>query len=135
MNPDEGTRIALHRALEARHACAMLLETEPDGIWRFRYIGKRQGALEKYLDYLKAQGGETTSTEIARELSTTLINAGNRLRDLYAFGLVRRSSEGIANENNRLAYRWSFFHPAFEYNAHLLDSAQALDYAWYAPEY
>ena len=110
-NPDEGTKIGLHLALEKEKDAAMVLETAGD-VWNLSYIGRIQPHLFSILEYVRSHDS-LTSKELAAEFNFKLADASRRLKELYEDGFIRRVPS--VSEDGNLNFTYSYFHPARAY--------------------
>ena len=106
VNPDEGTRLAAHRALAAWKRACLELDASVTPC-RLCYLGAPERHFAETLECVR--NGCGTSREVAERLGIPEQYACRRLKYLHDNGMVRRQPG--TNDNGRLAYGYSFFHP------------------------
>ena len=112
VNPDEGTKISVHRALLAEKDACMVLETDVKP-WMLSCAGKVQRNHREILTYIRSEQ-ETTSKDIADKFNITPNDASTRLKELYEDGMIRRLPS--ISEEGKLSYVYTKFDPYLSMN-------------------
>jgi hypothetical protein len=128
VNPDPGTMVAIHLALDVERDASMVLDTTVTP-WELSYVGRLQPYLEAVLSYVRSHGG-VTSKDIADEFNYKLADASRRLKELYEEGMLRRTPS--VSSDGKLTFVYSYFHPAIE--AGLETDPRNLPYKLFAPQ-
>lgn len=130
VNPDPSTLMTLHRALDAaKHAC-VVLDTgggAQSSDWQLWYIGTLQPYLLEIIAFVRDRGS-VSSKDVSGRFDIRMADASRRLKELFGNGMLRR--QPITNEEGKLAYLYSYFHPSLEKDEEV--PRNALRYARYA---